>query len=189
MFEADPGTGPSGEPEASGSGRESSRRESATRRLLVAGGVVVVVVAVDQVTKSMAEKYLTHPVHLIGPLGLGLTYNSGSAFSLFTGNPAALSVVVVAMIVVLFWLVSKAPRASIAVSLGLILGGAIGNLSDRIFRSHHGAVVDFITFTHWPTFNVADSSITVGVVLLLVLQWVHSRHSDGVGKSREDSQR
>ena len=56
-----------------------------------------------------------------------------------------------------------------SVAFGLILGGALGNLSDRLFRGHHGAVVDFITFTHWPTFNVADSSITIGVVLVVVL--------------------
>ena len=53
-----------------------------------------------------------------------------------------------------------------------MLGGALGNLADRLFRGHHGEVVDFLTFTHWPTFNVADAAITVGVVLLLaVLLW------------------
>ena len=58
-----------------------------------------------------------------------------------------------------------------AVGLGLVLGGAVGNLADRLVRGHHGDVVDFVTLTHWPTFNVADSAITVGVVLLLVLQF------------------
>ena len=53
-------------------------------------------------------------------------------------------------------------------ALGLLLGGALGNLTDRLFRGHHGAVVDFITLTHWPTFNVADSSITIGAVLVIV---------------------
>ncbi|HUA94033.1 MAG TPA: signal peptidase II, partial [Acidimicrobiales bacterium] len=58
-----------------------------------------------------------------------------------------------------------------AVAVGLVLGGALGNLSDRAFRGHHGDVVDFVTLTHWPTFNVADACITVGVVLLVVLYW------------------
>jgi signal peptidase II len=49
------------------------------------------------------------------------------------------------------------------------MGGAVGNLSDRLFRGHHGDVVDFVTLSHWPTFNVADSAITAGVVVLIVL--------------------
>ena len=60
-------------------------------------------------------------------------------------------------------------KHGVALALGLILGGALGNLADRAFRRHHGSVVDFITLSHWPTFNVADSCITVGVVVLVVL--------------------
>jgi signal peptidase II len=165
------------EPGSAESDRNGARRRRARKRLLTAGIVVVVVVAIDQVTKSIAEKDLTHPIHLVGPLGLGLTYNSGTAFSIFTGNPMVLSAVVAVMIVLLALMVFWAKRTSTAICLGLILGGAVGNISDRIFRSHHGAVVDFITLTHWPTFNVADSSITVGVVLLVVLQWRQSRHA------------
>jgi signal peptidase II len=57
---------------------------------------------------------------------------------------------------------------ALSVALGLILGGALGNLSDRLFRGHHGAVIDFITLTHWPTFNVADSCITIGAIVVVV---------------------
>ncbi len=138
---------------------------------LIAAGVAAAVVAADQVTKSLAEAHLHQPVHLVGPLGLDLGYNSGSAFSLFTGQrrrpgrggggarggPGFLAL--------------RTRRVAVAVGLGLVLGGAVGNLADRLVRGHHGDVVDFVTLTHWPTFNVADSAITVGVVLLLVLQF------------------
>ncbi|MCL5445064.1 MAG: signal peptidase II [Actinobacteria bacterium] len=174
------------EPGSLASDRNGARRRRARKRLLTAG-IVVVVVAIDQVTKSIAEKDLTHPIHLVGPLGLGLTYNSGTAFSLFTGNPVVLSAVVAVMIVLLALMVFWAKRTSTAVCLGLILGGGSWKHIGPIFRSHHGAVVDFITFTHWPTFNVADSSITVGVVLLLVLQWRQSRHAPSEGNDDDRS--
>jgi signal peptidase II len=75
------------------------------------------------------------------------------------------AVVLVVVLVVLAW---RAPTAGRAAILGLILGGALGNLADRAFRNDHGAVVDFIALHFWPTFNVADASIVVGCVLLLV---------------------
>jgi signal peptidase II len=62
----------------------------------------------------------------------------------------------------------RASSAGQAAALGLILGGALGNLSDRLFRGDHGAVVDFVALHFWPTFNVADASIVVGCALLLV---------------------
>ena len=141
------------------------------RRLLLTAGVVVAVVAIDQSTKSLVESDLHHPVHLVGPLGLALGYNSGSAFSLFTGASAVLAAVSLVLVGVLVWLAWRARSAAMGVAVGLVLGGALGNLSDRAFRGHHGDVVDFITLTHWPTFNVADACITVGVVLLVVLYW------------------
>jgi len=144
-------------------------RPPRVRRLLTALMVGGSVVVVDQVTKSLAEANLHGPVHLVGPLGLGLGYNSGSAFSLFTGRASVLAPVAVAIVAVLLWLAWRASGTMLAVALGLILGGALGNVADRALRSHHGAVVDFITLTHWPTFNVADASITVGAVLLAVL--------------------
>jgi signal peptidase II len=141
------------------------------RRMLLAAGVAAVVVAVDQATKSLAEAGLHGPVHLVGPLGLALGYNSGSAFSLFTGAPAVLGAVALVLVGVLVFLAWTARSAPVAAAVGLVLGGALGNLADRAFRGHHGDVVDFITLSHWPTFNVADACITVGVVLLVVLYW------------------
>jgi signal peptidase II len=65
-------------------------------------------------------------------------------------------------------MVRRASSAGQAAALGLILGGALGNLCDRLFRGDHGAVVDFVALHFWPTFNVADASIVVGCALLLV---------------------
>ncbi len=138
---------------------------------MLAAVVAAVVVAVDQVTTSLAVADLHRPVHLWGPFGLALRYNSGSAFSLFTGQAPVLAVVTVVLVVVLAWLAWRARSAGTAVAVGLVLGGAAGNLCDRAFRSHHGDVVDFVSLTHWPTFNVADAGITVGLVLLVVLYW------------------
>lgn len=128
-------------------------------------------VAADQATKSLAVAHLHRPVHLLGPLGLGLGYNSGAAFSLFTGAVALLAPVAVVLVGLLAWLAWRAASAGLAVALGLVLGGALGNLADRALRGHHGEVVDFLTFTHWPTFNVADAAITVGVLLSAFFYW------------------
>lgn len=134
--------------------------------------VAVVVVVADQVTKSLAVSRLDSPVHLVGPLGLALGFNSGSAFGLFTTQPVALSIVALVVIGGLVAVAWQTKRILTAVALGLVLGGALGNLADRAFRSHHGSVVDFITLTHWPTFNLADASITIGLVLVVVaLAW------------------
>ncbi len=138
-------------------------------RLAVAGAVTVVVVAVDQLTKWWALHRLTSgPIHIIGTLDLELSRNTGSAFSLFQGQSAVLVVVAVVLVAVLATLVWRSPSLGRAAVLGLILGGALGNLADRLFRGDHGAVVDFVALHFWPTFNVADASIVVGCVLLLV---------------------
>jgi len=128
----------------------------------------VAVLAIDQVTKSIALARLHRPVHLFGPFGFNLTFNSGTGFSLFTGPVGVIVVVVVAVIVLIGVVAWRSTTTRLSIVLGLIVGGALGNLSDRLFRGHHGAVVDFITLTHWPTFNVADSSITIGAVLVVV---------------------
>jgi signal peptidase II len=137
-------------------------------RVVLTGAVAAAVVVADQVTTSWAVADLRRPVHLFGPLGLALQYNSGTAFSLFSGVGVWLSVVVAAVVVGLGWLAWRADGRLSALAFGLVLGGALGNLADRLFRAHHGDVADFVTLSHWPTFNVADACITVGVVLLAV---------------------
>ena len=138
-------------------------------KLAVALGVVVGVVLADQLAKWWAvDRLMTGPVHVIWRLDFDLSYNTGSAFSLFRGATGVIVVVAVALVSVLLVLVWRAPSLGRAAVLGLILGGALGNLADRFFRGLHGAVVDFVDFHFFPSFNVADSCITVGCILLVV---------------------
>ncbi|MDA8074451.1 MAG: signal peptidase II [Actinomycetota bacterium] len=138
------------------------------RALLLTAAVAAAAIAADQATTSWALADLHHPVHLVGPLGLGLQYNSGTAFSLLDGAGDWLVPLVVVVLVGVGWLAWHAGRALLGVAYGLVLGGALGNLADRVLRGHHGDVVDFVTLSHWPTFNVADACITVGVVLAVL---------------------
>jgi signal peptidase II len=134
----------------------------------VTGVVAAVVVAADQSTKAVAEAHLRHPTHVLGPFGLALGYNTGSAFSFFTGRPLVLAAVAAALVGILATLAWRSQFMATSVALGLVLGGALGNLTDRAVRGHHGAVVDFVTLTHWPTFNVADACIVVGALVFAV---------------------
>jgi signal peptidase II len=135
------------------------------RRLLVAGAVAALVVLVDQVTKTWAVDRLSRgPIHVVWKLDLQLTYNTGASFSLAKGWAPVIAGVALAAVVVLVAAVRHVGSTLLAVALGLVIGGAIGNLSDRIFRSHHGAVVDFIALHFWPTFNVADACVVVGAI-------------------------
>ncbi len=150
---------------------------------IVTGAVTVLVIAADQATTSWALAALRHPVHLVGPLGLALQYNSGTAFSLLTGAGDWLVPVLVAILAAVGWLAWHARRRLLAVAYGLLLGGALGNLADRLLRGHHGDVVDFVTLSHWPTFNVADACITVGVALLALGVLLPARHARDDGES------
>ena len=86
----------------------------------------------------------------------------------------------------LAWLAPGGPaNARVSLALGLVLGGALGTWRDRVFRGHHGAVVDFITLTHWPTFNVADAASRIGVVLLVLFCWL-SACATGCAMSAHD---
>ncbi len=135
--------------------------------MAVAVGVVAAVVLADQLSKWWAVRRLTSgPIHVFWRLDLALSFNTGSAFSLFQGDTPFIVVVAVGLITVLLVMVWRSPTLARAAILGLILGGALGNLSDRLFRCDHGAVVDFVEFHFWPTFNVADACITVGCILL-----------------------
>ena len=97
---------------------------------------------------------------------MALQFNSGLAFSLFTGRATLVTVLLGVGVVVLAVLVARVRTMPQAVGGGLVLGGGLGNLSERVVSDHHGLVADFITLSHWPTFNVADACITVGVIVL-----------------------
>ncbi|HLW44907.1 MAG TPA: signal peptidase II [Acidimicrobiales bacterium] len=151
------------------------------RALLVTVVVAAVVIAADQATTSWVLADLHRRVHLVGPLGLTLTYNSGTAFSLFHGAGDWVVPLAIVILLGVVWLAWHTRRTLLAVAYGLVLGGALGNLADRLLRGHHGDVVDYVTLSHWPTFNVADACITVGVVLLVVVVVFAQRHPDDAG--------
>jgi signal peptidase II len=152
----------------------------AGRRLLIPV-VALLVIAADQATKTWALHQLPEGGrHIVGPIWFVRTFNRGAAFGLGHGATPVVEAVVVGLLV---WLMAFSGRASrtanagVAVGLGLLLGGAAGNLIDRVFRhipGYPGAVIDFIdalrigTHDWWPVFNVADASIVIGVVVLVV---------------------
>lgn len=138
--------------------------------------VTVVVVAADQISKSLAETHLAdHSVHIVGPFYLALYYNKGIAFSLGTGLTVPIIIIAVCLVLTIAWFARGVVTTGGAMAFGLILGGAVGNLSDRVFRGHHGAVVDFVYSGFWPTFNVGDACIVIGSALLAVSYWRSGR--------------
>jgi signal peptidase II len=104
-----------------------------------------------------------------------LTYNSGAAFSFAQGWAPVLGAVAVVAVLVLLGAVRRVQSTAIAVALGLVVGGALGNLTDRVIRSNRGSVIDFIALHFWPTFNVADSCVVVGGIMAAVLLWRSDR--------------
>lgn len=148
----------------------TSGRRSSTYLLLV--GTAALIVLLDQLTKSWALARLAdHPdgVDLIpGAITFRLTYNSGGAFGLLQGVPAFFLVATVLVVVVVLTWAHRLEQTSWAIPLGLVLGGGIGNLVDRIVRDTPG-VIDFVDLHVWPVFNLADSAIVCGVVVLLIL--------------------
>jgi signal peptidase II len=160
---------------------EETRRHTHLKRLAVALAIAVAVVTVDQITKTLVVHHIHDRVHLFGPLSLTLGFNTGSAFSFFTGRAPVLAVVALVLIAVLLALAWRARSMVAVVALGLVLGGAIGNLSDRLFRGHNGAVVDFVELPRWPIFNVADACIVTGIAIFVILQlrrWATDERAD-----------
>lgn len=135
--------------------------------------VVVGVVVLDQCTKAWAVDRLARgPIWLVGDdVGLRLSRNPGGAFSMFQGSTPLLAVVAIVFAVILARAAARTRHPLTLVALALVLGGALGNLGDRLARSPgvlRGAVVDFVAVGAFPAFNVADTAITVGAVLLVV---------------------
>ncbi|MBF4997525.1 signal peptidase II [Nocardia sp. BSTN01] len=138
--------------------------------------IAAVVLAVDLGTKALVVAKMTpgEPISIIGDVvRLTLIRNSGAAFSMATGMTWLLTLIAVAVVIGVIRIGRTLRSLSWAIGLGLVLGGALGNLVDRLFRSPgplQGHVIDFIAVTKWwPVFNVADSSIVCGAILLVVL--------------------
>ncbi len=138
--------------------------------------IVLVVLVLDQSSKLAAEHFLTlhQPLPLLPYFNLTLVYNPGAAFSFLSEAGGwqrgfFIAVGLIASTVIFFWLRRLGPGEGLSGwSLSLILGGALGNVIDRVW---HGSVIDFLDVYyenwHWPAFNIADSAISVGVVLLI----------------------
>lgn len=135
---------------------------------LRAGAVVVAVVALDQIVKAVVRGAIEigdHDTVIPGVLKLVHVRNTGVAFGAFAGGGAIVVVLVAAALsALLYYFATHAQQRLIWLPTGLLLGGAIGNVVDRISR---GEVTDFIKFPSWPAFNVADIAITLGVIALL----------------------
>jgi signal peptidase II len=155
---------------------------------MVAFGLLVIVI--DQLTKHWVQAYFTaHPgtsISLVGDvLTLDYTKNPGVAFSLLSGQAIMFLLIALAICVIgaLYWRTRETGTLLLKVSFGLVLGGAIGNLIDRFA---HQYVVDFIHFQihgifDFAVFNVADSAITVGVILLAALLWLGGAETSSGG--------
>jgi signal peptidase II len=158
-------------------------------RVALLSVIAAVVLAVDVVTKVLAVAQLEGrpPVELLGGLVyLQLVRNPGAAFSLATGYTWVLTIVAIAVVVVIVRVARRLRSPGWAIALGLVLGGALGNLGDRLFRAPgplQGHVVDMVSLLApdgrvWPVFNAADSSIVCGGILLVLLA-LTGRELDG----------
>jgi len=167
--------------------RSMDHSSSPRRVAFLLFGVAAVVVAIDQVTKALVVSNLGEGEsrHVIGGvLSWTLQRNPGSAFGLFRHFPVLFTVLAA---LIALAIVVRGPRARdrlTAAALGLVLGGALGNLVDRIARPpglFRGRVIDFIDFHWWPVFNLADSAVVIGAALLLIASYRTERRE----KARE----
>jgi signal peptidase II len=144
-------------------------------RLALLLTVAAAVLLADVLSKALVVRELSdrEPVSLLGGLlTLRLVRNPGAAFGFAQGLTIAFTVVAVGVVVVILRLSRRLRSTPWAVALGLVLGGAVGNLTDRIFRAPgpgRGHVVDFLEVPHWPVFNLADSAIVTAAVLMVLL--------------------
>ncbi len=131
--------------------------------------VFAAVLTFDQVTKALVTSSLERGEvrQIVGFVDLVNVRNSGVAFGQLQDGGIVVSIVIaLAIVALLVYFARNASRPWIWLPTGLLLGGALGNIVDRI---REGAVIDFLKFPHWPAFNVADSAITIGVIVLLLV--------------------
>ena len=156
-------------PHATHSGNRVTLVRASRMSLLVAA----VIVLLDQISKAWALGALSDGriIHVIWTMQFNLTFNRGMAFSRGTGIGPIIGVIGLVVVVLLLLSLRRADNALTRVATGLIIGGAVGNILDRLFRGSgwmRGAVVDFIDFQWWPVFNVADMAIMIGAATMMV---------------------
>jgi len=141
-------------------------RAAATRAWRLAGALCILVIVLDQAVKAVIEANMVPGEHVdvLGPLGFTLAHNRGVAFGLANGGGAALIVLTIAALVFVGVLFARNPsRRGMWIAVGLLAGGALGNLIDRV---RVGEVTDYVDLLGWPPFNLADVAITLGVAVL-----------------------
>jgi len=151
----------------------SSNRMTLFRASRVSLLISAVIVLLDQVSKAWALRDLADGriIHVVWTMQFNLTYNRGMAFSRGTGIGPIIGVIGLVVVVLLLLSLRRADNALTRVATGLIIGGAVGNILDRLFRGSgwmRGAVIDFIDFQWWPVFNVADMAIMIGAATMMV---------------------
>ena len=152
------------------------RQVQLIRRYSAALGIALAVVVADLLTKRYASiHFADSPIEVIpGFLTFTFTENPGAAFSLFQNAGPFMGVAAVVVSVFVLWSIrAERPLLEVA-ALGLVLGGANGNLMDRVFRGEgflDGKVIDWISMWWIPTFNISDASVTIAVGLLLIHAW------------------
>ncbi len=153
-------------------------------------GVVALVLTADQLSKAYAVTHLQWgeswmPLDTVHPFfRFTLTHNTGAAFGLFPQGGAVFLLIALVVAVVILYYYRRLPPGAwlVRLALGLQLGGALGNVVDRL---RQGYVVDFLEVPHWPVFNVADSCIVVGVVLLGFVMWREERRAARQAESED----
>ncbi|MFD0002622.1 signal peptidase II [Streptomyces sp. NPDC127178] len=160
-----------------GDAGNTAGRPRGRRRIAVLFGVAAFAYALDLISKMIVVAKLEHqpPIEIIGDwLKFEAIRNAGAAFGFGEAFTVIFTVIAAAVIVVIARLARKLYSLPWAIALGLLLGGALGNLTDRIFRSpgvFEGAVVDFIAPKHFAVFNLADSAIVCGGILIVLLSF------------------
>ena len=141
--------------------------------------VALFVIVADQLTKHWAVNELVdRDIDLFWTLRFNLSYNTGMAFSRGENLGPIIGVLALVVVVVLLLSIKRQPGRLTDVAVGMIVGGAIGNVIDRLFRQEawlRGGVVDFIDFQWFPIFNIADIGVTVGGALLVLASWMAGR--------------
>ena len=141
--------------------------------------VALFVIVADQLTKHWAVNELVdRDINLFWTLRFNLSYNTGMAFSRGEDLGPIIGVLALVVVVVLLLSIKRQPGRLTDVAVGMIVGGAIGNVIDRLFRQEawlRGGVVDFIDFQWFPIFNIADIGVTVGGALLVLASWMAGR--------------
>jgi signal peptidase II len=157
-----------------GAGPALTERHGRARRVPLLAVAALAVFTLDQLTKRWALHRLTRgDIHVVWTLRLSLARNTGVAFSVGRNLGAVIPLAAIVVVFVMLWVGRGITSRAGAVALGMVLGGALGNLTDRMLRDGSGflggSVVDFIDLRWWPVFNIADIGVVGGAILLMLV--------------------